>query len=100
MIGPEKQFIPQYNNKIIVIIKMMIMMIVIMKYRKEKIFKSCEGIRPNNIQRHTSQIYKRLLKREAKSQMRHMHGLGFPVRRSLEQEHKREDEGVREDNIA
>jgi hypothetical protein len=62
-----------------------IILIIIMMYRTKKNIKSCEGKKPNNIQKQTGHFCKRLLKREGKSQMRHTQSLGVLFMRSLEQ---------------
>jgi hypothetical protein len=64
---------------------MIILMIIIMMYRINKNIKICEGKKPNNIQKQTSHFWKRLLKREGKSQMRHTQSLGVLFMSSLEQ---------------
>jgi hypothetical protein len=62
-----------------------ILMIIIMIYRRKKNIKSCDGKKPNNIQKQNGHICKRLLKREGKSQMRHTQSLGVLFMRSIEQ---------------
>jgi hypothetical protein len=61
-----------------------IIMIIIMMYKKRYILKAVMGKKPNNIQKQTGHFCKRLIKREGKSQMRHTQSLGVLFMRTLE----------------